>query len=76
MTLIVEQSSMGTALRELVLRGAISLTLCAMATLLVFKLLSVLAEHLPSKAPTADDFASAGICNPSSCVTKAKRRGR
>jgi hypothetical protein len=67
---------MGTGLRELVLRGAISLTLCALATLLVVGLLSVLAENLPSKAQTADDFASASTCNASSCVPKAKRRTR
>jgi hypothetical protein len=64
---------MGNPFREIVLRGAISLTLCALATLLVFELLSVLAEHLPSKAPTADDVASASTCNGSGC---AKRRGR
>jgi hypothetical protein len=67
---------MGTALRELVLRGAISLTLCALATLLVFELLSVLAEHLPSKAHTADDVASVSTCNGSCYVTKARRRAR
>jgi hypothetical protein len=44
---------MGNPFREIVLRGAISLTLCALATLLVFELLSVLAEHLPSKARIA-----------------------
>jgi hypothetical protein len=67
---------MGTGLRELVLRGAISLTLCALGTLLVFELLSVLAEHLPSKAHTADDVASVSNCNGSGCVTKAKRQRR
>jgi hypothetical protein len=67
---------MGSALRELVLRGAISLTLCALAALLVVGLLSVLAENLPSKVHTADNFASASTCNASSCLTKAKRRTR
>jgi hypothetical protein len=64
------------ALRELVLGGAVSLTACALATLFVIGLLSVLAENLPSTVQTDADLASGGACNASSCVTKAKRHGR
>ena len=67
---------MRNALRELVLGGAVSLTACALATLFVIGLLSVLAENLPSTAQTDADLASGGACNASSCVTKAKRHGR
>jgi hypothetical protein len=58
------------ALREVVLRGALGLTACALATLFVIGLLSVLAENLPSTAQTDADLTA------SSCVTKAKRHGR
>jgi hypothetical protein len=64
------------ALRELVLRGAVSLTACALATLFVIGLLSLLAENVQSKPQTDADLASGGACNASSCVTKAKRQGR
>lgn len=67
---------MRNALRELVLGGAVSLTACALATLFVIGLLSVLAENLPSTVQTDADLASGGACNASSCVTKAKRHGR
>ena len=67
---------MRNALRELVLGGAVSLTACALATLFVIGLLSVLAENLPSTVQTDADLASGGACNASSCVTKAKRHER
>ena len=67
---------MRNALRELVLRGAVSLTVCALATLFVIGLLSVLAENLPPKAQTDADLASGSACNATSCVTKAKHYGR
>jgi hypothetical protein len=44
------------ALRELVLRDALGLTACALATLFVIGLLSVLAENLPSTAQTGFDL--------------------
>ena len=67
---------MRNALRELVLRGALGLTACALATLFVIGLLSVLAENFPSTAQTDADLTSGSACSASSCVTKAKRHGR
>ena len=67
---------MRNALRELVLRGALGLTACALATLFVIGLLSVLAKNLPPTAQTDADLTSGSACNASSCVTKAKRHGR
>ena len=58
------------------LRGALGLTACALATLFVIGLLSVLAENLPSTAQTDADLTSGSACNASSCVTKARRHGR
>jgi len=63
---------MQNALRELVLRGAVSLSICALATLFVIGLLSVLAENLPSKPKFDADLANTGASN---CGTKAKRHG-
>jgi hypothetical protein len=62
---------MRNALRELVLRGAVSLTVCALTTLFVIGLLSALAENLPSKPRSDADLTAAGASN---CTVKAKRR--
>jgi hypothetical protein len=56
---------------ELVLRGAVSLLVCALAALCVGGLLSTLAANL---RPTGGD-ANQAACNSGSCTSKGKGHG-
>jgi hypothetical protein len=64
---------MKNALRELVLRGAVSMSICALATLFVIGLLSALAENLPSKPKSGADLTNTSTVNAGNCG-KAKRQ--
>jgi hypothetical protein len=61
------------ALHDLVLRGALSLIVCALAALCVVGGLSALAATLGPKERTYGD--QAGPCKAGNCVAKAKGSG-
>lgn len=61
-------------LTELVLRGAISLVVCALAALCVGGFLSALAANLGPKAQT-NSRDQAGPCKAGDCVAKGKAHG-
>jgi hypothetical protein len=63
-----------SALNDLVLRGAISLIVCAFAALCVVGVLSALAANLGSKE-RANYGDQAGPCKAGNCVAKAKGSG-
>jgi hypothetical protein len=62
-----------TALNDLVLRGALSLIVCALAALCVVGGLSALAATLGPKERAYGD--QAGSCKVGNCVAKAKGSG-
>jgi hypothetical protein len=63
-----------SALNDLVLRGALSLIVCALAALCVFGGLSALAATLrPKERSNYGD--QAGACKAGNCVAKAKGSG-
>jgi hypothetical protein len=62
-----------SALKDLVLRGGLSLVVCALTALCVLGFLSALAANLGPKARTNDaDLAS---CKAGNCGTKGKGHG-
>jgi hypothetical protein len=60
-------------LRNLVLRGGVSLIVCALAALCVLGFLSALAANLGSKARTND--ADQALCKATHCGSKGKGHG-
>ena len=62
-----------SALKDLVLRGGLSLLVCALAALCVLGFFSALAANLGPKARTND--ADQASCKAGSCVTKGKGHG-
>ena len=63
-----------SALNDLVLRGALSLIVCALAALCVVGGLSALAATIGSKE-RSNYGDRAGPCKPENCVAKAKGNG-
>jgi hypothetical protein len=63
-----------SALNDLVLRGALSLIVCALAALCVVGVLSALAENLGPKA-RSNYGDRVGPCKAGNCVAKAEGRG-
>jgi hypothetical protein len=61
------------ALNDLVLRGALSLNVCALAALCVVGVLSALAANIGSKERAYGD--QAGPCKAGNCVAKVKGSG-
>jgi hypothetical protein len=61
------------ALKDLVLRGGLSVIVCALAALCVLGFLSALAANLGPKAGTND--ADQASCRAGNCVTKGKGHG-
>ena len=62
-----------SALNDLVLRGGLSLIVCALTALCVLGFLSALAANLGPKARTND--AVQASCKAANCVTKSKGHG-
>ena len=63
-----------SALNDLVLRGALSLIVCALAALCVVGVLSALAANIgPKQRSNYED--QAGPCKAGNCVAKAKGSG-
>ena len=62
-----------SALNDLVLRGGLSLIVCALAALYVLGFFSALAANLGPKARTND--AVQASCKAANCVTKSKGHG-
>jgi hypothetical protein len=62
-----------SALKDLLLRGGLSLVVCALAALCVLGFLSALMANLGSKARTND--ADQASCKAGNCVTKARAHG-
>ena len=61
------------ALKDLVLRGGLSVIVCALAALCVLGFFSALAANLGPKARTND--ADQASCRAGNCVTKGKGHG-
>lgn len=66
---------MRQALRDLILRGAVTLTICALVALFVAGLLSVLADNLPTTAQTGAEANPGGSCRPPGCAPKGRSNG-
>ena len=72
-TVIFRELPWRSALKELVLRGGLSLIVCALTALGVGGFLSALAANLGPKARTND--AVQASCKTANCVTKSKGHG-
>jgi hypothetical protein len=63
------------AFSKLLLRGAVSPSICGFVAVFMTGLLSILAEKLPKGHGDADPAYTSSICKAGSCGSKAKSNG-